>query len=87
MRSGRTNLAVYPNALRRKIRTIGADERLTQWQKYILTLYLVLPSIFLLATVLGFALSVYYEGWGNFKYGDRFIPAPYQPGDIIHHYK
>ena len=87
MRSYPMIMALHPDALHKKLRGIYLDQKLTAWQRYLLLLYMILPAVFLIATILGFALSVFYQGWNNFKYGTHFIPAPYQPGDIIHHYK
>jgi hypothetical protein len=87
MRNYAVILTNYPDAIKKKILDIYWDQRLTEWQRYLLLLYVILPIVFLIALIIGFALSVYYQGWVNFKYVARFTPAPYQPGDIIHHYK
>ena len=87
MRNYTTILALRSTDLKRKLRDIYLDQKLTSWQRYLLLLYVILPIVFLVATLFGFALSFYYLGWNNFKYAPQFVPAPYQPGDIIHHYK
>ena len=74
-------------AIRQKLRGVYFDPTLSAWQRYLILIYIVLPFVLLSATVVGFMLSVYYQGWSNFRYELVFVPAPYQPGEIIHHYK
>jgi hypothetical protein len=87
MRTYAQILINYPKILNEKLRSVYTSNSLTNWQKYSLILYLILPTIFLVALVLGFALSVLFEGWNNFRYVSHFTPAPYERGDIIRHYR